>query len=83
MGRHLSNQLLVFRRKIDEFGVDEGQEMTVHVDIESREYNSRWYIDVKASRVETADAGGPPPTEENPPPPSEAPPSDFDDDIPF
>ncbi len=74
---------MVWGDKIDQFQISEGQELTVHVDLESREYNGRWYTDVKAWRVDTADAGGPPPTEDNPPPPTKAPPTDFDDDIPF
>ena len=74
---------MVWGDKIDQFQIAEGQEVTVHFDIESREYNGRWYTDVKAWRVDASDAGGPPPTEENPPPPTEAPPTDFDDDVPF
>jgi len=75
---------MVWGDKIDDFGIAEGQELTVHIDLESREYNGRWYTDVKAWRVERSDAEDTQPT---PPPPSEAPPSgasgDFDDDIPF
>ena len=74
---------MVWGDKIDQFEIAEGQELTVHFDLESREYNGRWYTDVKAWRVETAEAGGPPPSEDKPPPPTEAPPTDFDDDIPF
>ena len=74
---------MVWGDKIDQFQITEGKELTVHFDIESREYNGRWYTDVKAWRVDTADAGGPPPTEDNPPPPTEAPPTEFDDEIPF
>lgn len=74
---------MVWGDKIDQFGIAEGQELTVHFDLESREYNGRWYTDVKAWRVDSADATDQPPTEDNPPPPTEAPPSDFDDDIPF
>ena len=29
-----------------------GQEMIYHIDIESREYNGKWYTDVKAWKVE-------------------------------
>lgn len=38
--------------KIEEFDVQEGETLTVHIDIESREYKGRWYTDVKAWRVE-------------------------------
>ncbi|MEO1203286.1 MAG: DUF3127 domain-containing protein [Pseudomonadota bacterium] len=75
---------MVWGDKIDQFNIAEGQDLTVHFDLESREYNGRWYTDVKAWRVEQAEASdGPPHSEEMPPPPKEAPPGDFDDDIPF
>ena len=65
--------------KIDEFGIREGQELEVSIDIESREYNERWYTDVKAWKVAplggTASAGAPPSNNE-PPPYGE-------DDVPF
>lgn len=60
--------------------VTEGDVLTVSINIESREYNSRWYTDVKAWRIEKgADEGSaaPMPTE---------PPADLglpDDDLPF
>lgn len=41
--------------KIDQFGIQPGQQLTVSVDLESREYNGRWYTDVKAWRVAPAD----------------------------
>ncbi len=47
---------------IDTFAVREGERLTAHVDIQSREYNGRWYTDVKAWRVEKiadSGAGGP------------------------
>ncbi|MEM6574299.1 MAG: DUF3127 domain-containing protein [Pseudomonadota bacterium] len=73
--------------KIDEFGIQEGQELTVHFDLQSREYNGRWYTDVKAWRIQSGDGQGqegPPPAEASQPyePRSETPP-DFDDDVPF
>ena len=39
----------------DRINVEElviGQEMIYHIDIESREYNSKWYTDVKAWKIE-------------------------------
>lgn len=72
---------MVWGDKIDDFRISEGDELTVHFDLESREYNGRWYTDVKAWRVERADAQN---DEQNPPPPtSDEPPSGFDEDIPF
>lgn len=37
---------------IEKFGVEEGERLTVHIDLRSREYKGRWYTDVKAWRVE-------------------------------
>lgn len=70
---------------IDKFGVTEGETITAHIDVESREYNGRWYTDVKAWRVvRDADGGGGPPADDAEPWPE--PPSDVDDDdggLPF
>lgn len=67
--------------RIDEFDVQEGETLTVHIDIESREYKGRWYTDVKAWRVERveqlrpqAEPGGPPPFDDG---------GEADDDLPF
>ena len=37
--------------KIDQFEIKQGECLTVSVDLESREYNGRWYTDVKAWKV--------------------------------
>lgn len=37
---------------IDRFMLREGEEVTVQIDLESREYNGRWYTDVRAWRVD-------------------------------
>ena len=37
--------------KIDEFNLQQGENVEVSVDLESREYNVRWYTDVKAWRI--------------------------------
>jgi hypothetical protein len=70
---------------IDDFGVQEGERLTAHVDIQSREYNGRWYTDVKAWRVERpggSDSGrAPDPAEPWPEEPSG--PVDEDDGLPF
>ncbi|MEM8983844.1 MAG: DUF3127 domain-containing protein [Pseudomonadota bacterium] len=71
---------MVWGDKIDQFGITEGQELTVHIDLESREYNGRWYTDVKAWRVEASKDGT---ADEKPPLPDDAPPAPFDDNIPF
>ncbi len=43
--------------KVDSFPMNVGDEVKVSIDIESREYNERWYTDVKAWKVERASAG--------------------------
>ena len=37
--------------KIDQFNIQQGEKLAVSVDLESREYNGRWYTDVKAWKV--------------------------------
>ena len=73
---------------IDAFGVTVGEQLTAHVDIQSREYNGRWYTDVKAWRVTRDDQGGeapPPAGQDEPwPDPTTAGQEDAtDDDLPF
>lgn len=62
--------------RIDQFGIQEGQQLTVSFDLESREYNGRWYTDVKAWRVAPAgqEASGSPPPDDAPPWDTDAPP---------
>lgn len=71
---------MVWGERIDQFAIREGQELRVSVNLESREFNSRWYTDVKAWRVEPADderGGRADPGAGGEPPPS------FDDEPPF
>jgi hypothetical protein len=58
---------MVWGDRIDEFGIREGQELTVSFDLESREYNGRWYTDVKAWRVAPTGEQGPDVGPEPPP----------------
>lgn len=70
---------------IDRFGVQEGETLTVSIDIQSREYNGRWYTDVKAWRVDRpqgADAAPTPPASSDEPWPDRMEEGD-DDDLPF
>lgn len=73
--------------KIEEFAVQEGEQITVHIDIQSREYNGRWYTDVKAWRVDREEATPQGPGHPGPfPEPTESDLSDpggLDDDLPF
>jgi uncharacterized protein DUF3127 len=76
---------------IDKFAVQQGETVTAYVDIQSREYNGRWYTDVKAWKVERGKATGSDPSaageasaddepRTDPPPASD---SDEDDGLPF
>jgi hypothetical protein len=47
---------MVWGDKIDDFAIKQGQELEVSIDVESREFNGRWYTDVKAWKV--AQLGG-------------------------
>jgi hypothetical protein len=47
----------VWGERIDENQLRIGNNLKVDVDVESREYNGRWYTDVKAWRVEVVAAG--------------------------
>lgn len=70
---------------IDKFAVQQGETITAHVDIQSREYNGRWYTDVKAWKVERGGVAGPPPSADGEPS-ADAPPAsgaDEDDGLPF
>ena len=72
--------------KIDEFAIKEGESLVVTVDLESREYNGRWYTDVKAWKVTRAgaDAHDTPYTAPNIPNTSQPGSlSSLDDEIPF
>jgi len=41
---------------IDKFNIREGNNVTASIDVESREFNGKWYTDVKAWKVVTADS---------------------------
>lgn len=71
---------------IDKFAVQEGERLTAHVDIQSREYNGRWYTDVKAWRVTRDEAGaeaGPPAAADEPWPEPSPFDQEEDDGLPF
>lgn len=42
----------VWGEKVDQFAIRNGEEITASVDVESREYNGRWYTDVKAWNIQ-------------------------------
>ena len=77
----------VWGEKIDQFGIQMGEETTVSVDVESKEYNGRWFTEVKAWKVQKGNVTSAPtsPTTTTggnfpPPPPLEMEPGD---DLPF
>lgn len=76
--------IVVWGDNIDQFAVQKGETLTAHIDIQSREYNGRWYTDVKAWRVNRGpQEKGPPPMHPDEPfsePPAE---TDSDDGLPF
>ncbi|TVR40290.1 MAG: DUF3127 domain-containing protein [Bacteroidia bacterium] len=84
----------VWGDKIDQFALKDGEKITASVNIESREYNDRWYTDVRAWKVskesDSAYQGehlpptGSPPPFDAPPPEDESYPAGSDqDDLPF
>lgn len=63
----------------------EGQEVNVSFDVESREYQGKWFTDAKAWKISAGGAGSPRPTSSSrpeAPPMNEAPPMGTDD-LPF
>ena len=47
----------IWGEKINEAQLQIGNILKIDFDIESREYNSKWYTDVKAWKIEVADTG--------------------------
>tara|TARA_R100001129_G_scaffold12379_1_gene8144 strand:+ start:562 stop:912 length:351 start_codon:yes stop_codon:yes gene_type:complete len=48
---------MLWNDKIDEFAIKENENLDVSIDLESREYNARWYTDVRAWKVVRDDDG--------------------------
>lgn len=67
---------------IEKFDVKSGEKLTAHIDIRSREYNDRWYTDVKAWKVEKEERAAEDPDALRGAP-SAPPVEDEDDDLPF
>ena len=79
----------VWGEKVDQFAIKDEETITLHFDLESREFNGRWYTDVKAWRVDR-NIGATPQGTQNPAnqqqPQMQQQPADFsdmDDDLPF
>jgi hypothetical protein len=77
----------VWGDKIDEYAIRENDAVEVSIDIESREFNGRWYTDVKAWKVVKEGRSGPAADESMAPlppmPPEPASDEDAVDDLPF
>ena len=79
--------------KIEQAAIQAGEDLTIHFDIDSREYNGRWYTNISAWKVDRNNQGAPasaPPESSDPfnVPVSAATPPDFPapsqtDDLPF
>src|ERR1700726_4778711 len=72
----------VWGDKIDASQLQPGNLLKIDFDVESREYNSRWYTDVKAWKIERA-TGSPSAGTDTPPKISSTVETKEDDDLPF
>ena len=74
--------LSVWGDKIDQFNLSAGEIVNVSVDLESREYNGRWYTEARAWKIEkgTAVSVSAPPIGEEP---FETSAKGASDDLPF
>ena len=78
--------VIVWGDNIDQFALQEGERLTAHIDIQSREFNGRWYTDVKAWKVARHEGQQDAPPPPDPDEPFPEPPSDVDSDddgLPF
>jgi len=71
----------VWGDKISQFNLKEGEEAEVSFDLESREFNSRWYTEAKAWKIVKKGAGQSVPPEMEPLPGDFIPPED--EGLPF
>lgn len=69
--------------KIAQYPISMGDEVTVSFDIDSREYNNRWYTSVKAWKVAVVASAAPFVSAAQPHPADVAPPTTGDSDLPF
>ncbi|HMG14001.1 MAG TPA: DUF3127 domain-containing protein [Saprospiraceae bacterium] len=77
----------VWGEKVDQFLIKDEETITLHFDLESREFNGRWYTDVKAWRVDRNIGGSQPENQQQnqsmEPQRQAADLNDMDDDLPF
>ncbi len=67
---------------IDKFPVKSGETITAHIDIQSREYNGRWYTDVKAWKIEGTGGAAKSTKDDEPPLPEDSGGFESEDDSP-
>jgi hypothetical protein len=76
--------IAIWNDKINDAVLQIGQMLRIDFDLESREYNTRWYTDVKAWKVEPATGSAMPDGFQTPPAPIDlTPPPDGSSDLPF
>lgn len=75
----------LFGNKIDQYPIAIDDQVTVSFDIESREWNGRWFTSIRAWKVEKAAVNGESAADMpgNTPPPFDAMPSDEGSGLPF
>lgn len=69
--------------KADERVLKTGSALKIDFDLESREYNGRWYTDVKAWKVEAAGSGNDNTSDHDAPAFTDEPPAESENDLPF
>ena len=78
---------MAWGEKIEQFAIKEGESVRVSIDLESREYNGRWYTDVKAWKISRDGSSSgeayPVPSQDDGYGSIESSPSLTNDDIPF
>lgn len=75
-----------FGDRADQFPLAVGQKATVSFDLDSREYNGRWYVEVRAWKAEVEQAAAPAATQAAAPgsiPPPPVVPQGADEEFPF
>ena len=72
----------LFGDRVDQYPVSEGEEVSVNFDIESREYNGRWYTNINVWKLDKVNDNAPSASMTPPPAPEFEPQADTDD-LPF
>jgi hypothetical protein len=77
--------LSLWGEKVDEIKLTVGEKITASLNLESREYNGRWYTEARAWKVAKQTAGSGSSRESAPPPTDDSfvPDNNASDDLPF